>query len=88
MGSIEPEYKKHSAGMGINLCQMWHTSSEFGKVIVLQYIHLHVYIKVGNIADWPKLFLYGHVNCLISNIMKTIQFDIVVVKPCIPKLQH
>ena len=74
--------------MGINLIQMWPISSKFGKVIVFTvwYIHLHLYIKVGKNAGWPKLFWYGHVNCLISNIMKTIQFDIIIVKPWIPRI--
>ena len=47
-----------------------------------------MYIKVGNIAGWPKLFWYGNVNCLTSNVMETIQFDIIMVKLWIPKLQH
>ena len=36
-------------------------------------------MKVGNIVVWLKLFWFGHVICLISNIMKTIPFDIIMV---------
>ena len=43
---------------------------------------------VGSIAGWPKLFWYCHVNCLISNIMKTIHFQTQTQRCFIVKYWH